>query len=512
MASPAHRLSSARGVSSVQQSSSAADSSSAQHSSVAENVPSVLHASSTHSSSDHNSDSPAPSQLVPTPKDRVWRVIHACDSIRSVADLVEAQIAAGMRPFVLTGDARPRAASLLETWNDVRAWRTHLQGTDAATHPLQSSVVHAHSFAPAMAAVRAGLTTVYDVRACVEDFAVTAGQCAERSWLARSFRTAEEFLLPRAGALVVHSALMRTACLERGVAEADLFVVPAPLPLPARSATGSYSDAGWLRRAFDFYVDIVTIFARPAVAEDETLIRAFAQTAAEVPGARLFLAAADEQAAQLRRFAHEQEVDELVFFLSPEDEQPALEAADIVLAGWPVFPDNSSWGRIHALNVANSGTALSAMAHGRCLLAADCSAHRDLTPEGRGCLWYGNSGYGNSGYGNSGYGNFGYGRAEFGSDSVAASDSASSVNASGSVFHTKDKASELANRLAFLARNPDFRRALAENARQHLAQTRDPERIGKMYREVYGHAELRRQRGDDATGPTPILIPSQAST
>ncbi len=444
----------------------------------------------------------------PGEKARVWRVIHACDSIRSVAELVEAQIVAGMRPFVLTGDARPRGASLLETWNEVRAWRNHLEGTDATTHPLQSSVVHAHSFAAAMAAMRAGLTTVYDVHACVEDFAVTAGQCVERSWLARSFRTAEEFLLPRVGAVVVHSELMRKACLERGVDGADLFVVPLPLPLPAASGSGSYSDDGWLRRAFDFSEDIVTIFARPAVAEDETLMRAFAQAAAEVPGARLFLAAGDDQAAQLRRFAHEQAVDDRVFFLSPEDEQPALEAADIVVAGWPVFPDDSSWGRIHALTLANSGTALSAMAHGRCLLAADCSAHRDLTPQGRGCLWYGNSGFGNSGHGNSGYGISGS------SDFSKSPSSAAISNASAfqTAFQTKDKANELANRLAFLARNPDFRRALAENARQHLAQTREPERIGKMYREVYRHAEMRRQRGDDAPGQTPILIPSQANS
>lgn len=468
MASPAQRLNSPRSFSS-----------------------SPGQASSAQASISPTSGSPD-SLPAPSAKARAWRVIHACDSIRSVAELVEAQIAAGMRPFVLTGDARPRAASLLETWNEVRAWRTHLQSTDAATHPLQSSVVHAHSFAAAMAAMRAGLTTVYDVRACVEDFAVTAGQCTERSWLARSFRTAEEFLLPRVGAVVVHSAVMRKACIERGVDAADLFLVPMPWLLPARWASGSYSgaysDEGWLRRAFDFAEDIVTLFARPAVAEDETLMRAFAQVAAEVPGARLFLAAANDQAVQLRRFAQEHGVEELVFFLSPEDEQPALAAADIVLAGWPVFPDDSSWGRIHALHVANSGTALSAMAHGRCLLAADCSAHRDLTPQGRGCLWYGSSA------------------------AASATSPSSQATGDGSASSTKDKASELANRLAFLARNPDFRRALAENARQHLAQTRDPERIGKMYREVYHHAEVRRQRGDDAPGQTPILVPSQAST
>ena len=96
----------------------------------------------------------------PATQVRPWRVIHACDSIRSVAELVEAQIAAGMRPFVLTGEARSGAGSLLDTWSQVRAWRKCLEECDSTTHPLQSSIVHAHSFAAAMASVRAGLATV----------------------------------------------------------------------------------------------------------------------------------------------------------------------------------------------------------------------------------------------------------------------------------------------------------------------------------------------------------------
>lgn len=77
---------------------------------------------------------------------------------------------------------------------------------------------------------------------------------------------------------------------------------------------------------------------------------------------------------------------------------------------------------------------------------------------------------------------------------------------------TNDAARDLAHRLAFLARNPDLRRALGETGRRHLAETRDPERIGRMYQEVYRHAHRRRHRGDDAHGQTPILIPSQAGT
>lgn len=398
-----------------------------------------------------------------TPRERVWRVIHACDSIRAVADLIEAQIAAGMRPFVLTGEATAQRRTLLETWQEVRNWRRHLEQADPGSHPLQSSVVHAHSFSAAMAAMRGGLCTVYDADAFVEDYAVSAGQCAERSWLARSFRTAEEFVLSRVGAVVVHSSLMQRACRARGVGAEELFVIPHPMTLPPEP------DTGWLRRAFDFSSDVVTVFARPNAAEDETLIRAFAQAAAEVPGLRLFLAT-DEQGAPLRRFVHQQDVDDLVFFLSPDDEMPALQAADIVVAGWPLYPDATAWGRMYARALARSGTALSAMAQGRCLLAADCSAHRDLTPDGRGCLWYGSDG------------------------------------------GSSDKAQELAHRISFLARNPDMRGALGATARQFLQTTRDPVAIGKKYAEVYRHAEARTRRGDDATTQTPLLIPAQDCT
>jgi len=399
-------------------------------------------------------------------KPRPWRVIHACDSIRAVAELVEAQVAAGMRPFVLTAEVPSTSGSLLDAWAHVRAWKRYLEESDSTTHPLQTSIVHAHSFAAAMAGVRAGLATVYDLSAFVEDYAVTNKQCTERSWLARSFRAAEEFVLPRAGAVVVHAEVMRRACQQRGVGDEEVFVVPAPMQIPHDA------DEGWLRRAFDFPEEVVTIFARPSVADDETLIRAFAQVAEESEHVRLFLAGSSDQVPTLRRFAHQHDVEDKTFFLAAGDEGPALRAADIVIAGWPIYPDESPWGRIAASSTAVCGVAITAMAYGRCLLAADCSGHRDLSPEGGGCLWYGSGSEGSS---------------------------------------TKDKAVELAHRISFLARNRDLRKTLGAAARRHIALTRAPERIGRMYQEIYHHAEMRGRRGDDQSQSTPLLIPSELS-
>ena len=53
---------------------------------------------------------------------------------------------------------------------------------------------------------------------------------------------------------------------------------------------------------------------------------------------------------------------------------------------------------------------------------------------------------------------------------------------------------------AFLARNPDFRVALAEAGRRHLLNTRTPEAVARRYDAIYRHAWERRRTGSSATG------------
>src|SRR5262249_46726067 len=71
---------------------------------------------------------------------RAWRVIHACERARDVLPVVEGQVSAGMRPFIVTpqggGKAElylagkrqepPPTLSLLRAWQDVRNWRKSL--------------------------------------------------------------------------------------------------------------------------------------------------------------------------------------------------------------------------------------------------------------------------------------------------------------------------------------------------------------------------------------------------
>ena len=146
-------------------------------------------------------------------------MIHACEYARDVLPVVEGQVNAGMRPYIVTpqgagtaelylAQKNPESAqtlSLLRAWQDVRNWRKSLLECDPEN---SADVVHAHSFASGMAAVRNFSCVVYDVAACVEELAISAGQCEKGSWMARSFRVAEQFILYHAEAIVVHSSGM----------------------------------------------------------------------------------------------------------------------------------------------------------------------------------------------------------------------------------------------------------------------------------------------------------------
>ena len=100
----------------------------------------------------------------PGPRAKLWRVIHACEYARDVLNVVEGQVAVGMRPYIVTpqgaGTAelylsggkqdQPRSLSLLRSWQDVRNWRKSLLDCSPET---SADLVHSHCFAAGMAAV-----------------------------------------------------------------------------------------------------------------------------------------------------------------------------------------------------------------------------------------------------------------------------------------------------------------------------------------------------------------------
>src|SRR5690242_12390248 len=168
-----------------------------------------------------------------------WKVVHACESAAEILALVEGQIVSGMRPFLLTPAGSGVAAafskhaqqvaapvSLLKTWSHVREWRRLLHESAAET---SAEIIHAHSFAAGMAAVRGSASVVYQLRRAVEKIAADAGHCSENSWLAHSFRVAEQFVLTHAAAVIVNDHRGRLECLERGVRAENLFLISNPI-------------------------------------------------------------------------------------------------------------------------------------------------------------------------------------------------------------------------------------------------------------------------------------------
>lgn len=366
-----------------------------------------------------------------------WKITHACEDVVAVLALAEAQAEIGMRPAVLTpngwltpGESVVPAppVSLVHAWRKVRHWRS-VFAREAVGQP--GEILHAHSFSAAMAGIRAGLAVVYDVDEPIGELTPKPGP-----WLQRSLGVAENFALSRACAVVVHSQQMWNWAIERGVRAADLFLVPEPVRIPAILPEGEQ----WLTARVGLRPEL-TVFAPAEFSADRSaldlLLRAFAVLTGEIEGAHLLIEAADPQA-----FADCADV----HFISNCEREHALCCADLVLAGdAPTSPNPS---------------AIDAFVHGQALLAADLPANREVSPQGRGCIWY-----------------------------------------------SPESERDLAYRASFLARNPDFRSALGNHGRAHLLATRGFEAVAHAFAEVYRHAAKRHRSGGrpDIFQATPAL-------
>ncbi|HSE47967.1 MAG TPA: glycosyltransferase family 4 protein [Terriglobales bacterium] len=363
---------------------------------------------------------------------RPWSVMHATDDVRQVLELAEAQRGLGMRPVLVTPagygsielylrerDEEERSVSLLGTWQEVRQWRKSLGDCGAAA---AMEIVHAHCFAAGMSGVRNWPVVVYDLSDFVEQDAE-----ADQQWLARSLRVAEQFVLARAEAVVVHRTSQRAKALERGAPAEHLFVVPEALPREDAPTTGGRDRLGPAS-------DPVELYAAEVMPEElDALLSALVQIVAEVPETKVLLPESGEAAASLREKLAAAGVSARA--VPGAQHHAVLRSADVVLCA-------------AASGDEPNDAMLLAMRQGRAVLAADGAANRDISPDGRGCLWY-----------------------------------------------KPGNARDLANRGAFLARNADFRRSLGDAARAFLEETRSPEAVARRYDAVYRHAFAR--RGDD---------------
>ncbi len=408
----------------------------------------------------------------PSRPQTAWRVIHACEYARDVLPVVEGQVAAGMRPYIVTpqgagsaelylarpGQEQARSFSLLRSWQDVRNWRKSILECE----PEHSAdLVHAHAFAAGMAAVRSCGCVVYDLTGCIEELAIAADLCEPGSWMGRSFRVAEQFILSRASAVVVHSNGMKEAALERGADPDSIFVIPEPL-----MGQGQDQDDDEVSRYFAARASIPALSGRtnffvPEFAADdavklprgaETLLEAFAISVQEDPLVRLVLEAPESLWSSLIELATRLSISDQLQLLSSSDANQGWQGADVIIAMAEVPQD------VVQAKKAND-VCIKAMVSGKTLLAADIPRHRDVSPDGRGCLW----------------------------------------------FDAED-IRDLGHRISFLGLNPEFRSALGAAAQTFIRESRTLASIGAHYDRVYRHALSRKKTISPGAGMATLQV------
>ncbi len=394
-----------------------------------------------------------------------WRVIHACEYARDVLPLVEGQVAAGMRPFIVTpqgaGTAelylsgsrqeQPRTLSLLRSWQDVRNWRKSLLDCDPET---TSDIVHAHCFTAGMAAVRSCSSVVYDLSACIEEMAVAAELCEPGSWMGRSFRVAEQFVLSRAAAAVVHSQGMKEAALERGAPPENTFVIPDPIDHEEEPLL--FPDSDFLVRRFELPPDAVSLYipqfvgegAEQLSAEAVSALEGFALASNELPRFKLLVEAPESARKIINEHAGRLGISAHVALVHQLDAPETMQCANVIVALGD-SPANPVAARLP------NEVCIRSLWLGKSLLAADVARNRDVTPEGRGCLWF-----------------------------------------------ESGNARDLGYRMAYLGRKAEFRTALGAAGRMFIFETRNSVAVGEKYDEAYRHAASRKKSGGVAPGMT----------
>jgi glycosyltransferase involved in cell wall biosynthesis len=399
-------------------------------------------------------------------KAKVWRVIHACEYARDVLPVVEGQVAVGMRPFIVTpqgaGTAelylsggnqdQPRSLSLLRSWQDVRSWRKSL--LDCAPETT-SDIVHAHSFAAGMAAVRNCSCVVYDLGACIEEMAISAGLCESGSWMGRSFRVAEQFVLSRAAAVIVHSRGLKEAALERGAPPDAVFLVPEPISEDNEPPALS-QDIDFLTRRFGFAPGSVSFFVPQFALEEQlspaavSVLEGFALASNELPQFNLLVEAPESARRAINEHASRLGISLHVALVHQFDVPATMESAHVVVAMGELPADPVAARQPNEI-------CLKSLWQGKTLLAADVPRNRDASPEGRGCLWF-----------------------------------------------EADNSRDLGYRMAFVGRKPEFRAALGAAGRMFIYETRNTVAIGQQYDEAYRFASSRKK--SSGVGPNMIRL------
>jgi len=303
--------------------------------------------------------------------------------------------------------------------------------------------------------VRSCSCVVYDLGGCIEEMAISAGLCDSGSWMARSFRVAEQFVLSRAAAVIVHSRGLKEAALERGAPPDAVFLVPEPISEDNEPPALS-QDIDFLARRFGFAPDSVSFFV-PQFALLEQLspaavsvLEGFALASNELPQFNLLLEAPESARRAINEHASRLGISLHVALVHQFDVPATMESAHVVVAMGELPADPVAARQPNEI-------CLKSLWQGKTLLAADVPRNRDASPEGRGCLWF-----------------------------------------------EADNPRDLGYRMAFVGRKPEFRAALGAAGRMFIYETRNFAAIGQLYDEAYRFAITRKK--SSGVGPNTIRL------
>jgi hypothetical protein len=269
--------------------------------------------------------------VTPRVQPRRLEVLHLCEDARQLADVLDLQVNAGIRPYLLTNPTPAGANRWLGSWNEVREWRRLLSG-------FSIPLLHAHTFAAGMAAVRTDAAAVYQLTEEIDKKLAMSG-----TWMQRSFRAAEQFVLTQADAVITPTAAMRHALTAAGIESQKMFLIPPAVPLFEELRNGA-SDS------------------KPAIVLCDTSSTAL------------------QKAISLcRRTYHE-----LRFLVADTKSGMQADGCEFL----DVRQLTSAWQRSTVVVAAAETFAAVAMARGIPVIAADTLFLRELSPNGEGCLWF----------------------------------------------------------------------------------------------------------------------------
>ncbi len=305
----------------------------------------------------------------------------------------------GMTPAVVTSAQQMSGATLHEEINGICYWRTpELSGKQppgvrelrlmhalegrvgAAIREHRPDVVHAHSpmlvGLPALIAARkAGLPLVYEVRDLWENASVDRGKFAEGSAQYRMARGAETLVFKQADAVVTICEALRNEIAPR-VGNRDALAVVANGVDSDRFTPREAPPAAWERWRLGGKKVIGYVGTFQPYEGLQTLIEAIRDIAREVPEAHVVITGAGGQENELRACARERGVEHLVTFTGrvPHDEVFNIYA----MASLMVYPRI----RTRVTELTTPLKPLEAMSMARAVMVSDVPAMGELVRYG----------------------------------------------------------------------------------------------------------------------------------